>query len=212
MGGVWERQIRTVRSVLAALLEKNGQQLDDESLRTFMAEVMAVVNSRPLTYDLDTVDLIPLNPNMILTGKSSVVMPPPGEFSHTDMYVRRRWRRVQHLANEFWSRWKKEYLQGLQSRQKWNHQRANIQVGDVVIIKDDNAPRNQWSLGRIEETKASDDGLVRQAKVRIATKWIDRKGRRMEESRFLDRPISKLVLLVKNLEEDDGTPPGTAIM
>ena len=81
-----------------------------------------------------------------------------------------------------------------------------------MIIRDDNLPRNQWLLGRVEETIASDDDLVRQAKVRLATKWIDRKGRRMEEPRFLDRPISKLVLLVKNLEEDDGTPPGTAIM
>ena len=31
MGGVWERQIRTVRSVLSPLLENHGSQLDDES-------------------------------------------------------------------------------------------------------------------------------------------------------------------------------------
>ena len=29
MGGIWERQIRTVRSVLCALLEKNGHQMND---------------------------------------------------------------------------------------------------------------------------------------------------------------------------------------
>ena len=34
MGGVWERQIRTVRSVLSPLLDNHGSQLDDESLRT----------------------------------------------------------------------------------------------------------------------------------------------------------------------------------
>ena len=49
MGGVWERQIRTVRNVLASLLQDNGQQLDDESLRTLMCEAEAIVNSRPLT-------------------------------------------------------------------------------------------------------------------------------------------------------------------
>jgi hypothetical protein len=38
MGGVWERQIRTVRSVLSALLQSNGSQLDDELLRTLMCE------------------------------------------------------------------------------------------------------------------------------------------------------------------------------
>ena len=63
MGGVWERQIRTVRGVLSALLETNGRQLNDEALRTFMRE--AVVNSRPLTPDnltsADTVEA--LTPN-----------------------------------------------------------------------------------------------------------------------------------------------------
>ena len=39
MGGVWERQIRTVRSVLAAPLEETGSQLDDESFRTLLKEV-----------------------------------------------------------------------------------------------------------------------------------------------------------------------------
>ena len=34
MGGVWERQIKTVWSVLTRLLENHGNQLDDESLRT----------------------------------------------------------------------------------------------------------------------------------------------------------------------------------
>ena len=34
MGGVWERQIRTVRNVLTKLLQQQGHQLDDESLRT----------------------------------------------------------------------------------------------------------------------------------------------------------------------------------
>lgn len=30
MGGVWERQIRSVRAILCALLQSSGQQLDDE--------------------------------------------------------------------------------------------------------------------------------------------------------------------------------------
>ena len=205
MGGVWERQIRTVRNVLQALLEKNSQQLDDEALRTLMSEVMAVVNGRPLTYELDDPEQVPLNPNMLLTGKTKVILPPPGEFQKVDLYVRRRWRRVQHLANEFWSRWRKEYLQGLQARPKWNDATVNLREGDIVMIVDNNTPRNEWSVGRIESVEKSDDELVRKAKVRLATKWIDRKGQRMEEPKFLDRPISKLVLLVKEDEDSPST-------
>ncbi len=43
MGGVWERQIRTVRSVLSAVLDQSAQRLDSTSLRTFLYEVMAIV-------------------------------------------------------------------------------------------------------------------------------------------------------------------------
>ena len=35
-------------------------------------------------------------------------------------YKRKRWRRVQYILNVFWQRWKAEYLQTLQTRNKWN--------------------------------------------------------------------------------------------
>ena len=121
MGGVWERQIRSVRNVLSVLLDNNGTQLDDESLSTFMCEAEAVINSRPLTVDglRDPDSLSPLTPNHLLTMKSKIVLPPPGKFQDTDKYSKRRWRCVQHLANQFWCRWRKEFLQSLQLRQKW---------------------------------------------------------------------------------------------
>ena len=43
MGAVWERQIRTVRSILSTLLQDFGLQLDDEALRTLFCEAMAIV-------------------------------------------------------------------------------------------------------------------------------------------------------------------------
>ncbi|KAK3716446.1 hypothetical protein QZH41_007055 [Actinostola sp. cb2023] len=62
MGGVWERQIQTTRKVLAGLLQEHGNRLDDESLRTLMCEVEAVINSRPLTFisnDIDDLEPLP---------------------------------------------------------------------------------------------------------------------------------------------------------
>ena len=132
MGGAWERQIRTVRSVLSALLYDHGRQLDDESLQTLMVEAESIVNSRPLTTDETTCKETPdpLTPNHLLTQKSHVVLPPPGVFQWADLYSRKRWRRVQHLADEFWQRWPKSYLQSLQSRQKWTTCHRNLQVDD----------------------------------------------------------------------------------
>ena len=110
MGGVWERQIRTIRSVLNAILHQSGGRLDSASLRTFFYEAMAIVNGRPLTVDNlgDPCGPEPLTPNHLLTMKSKVILPPPGDFVKEDVYARKRWRRVQYLANEFWARWRKE--------------------------------------------------------------------------------------------------------
>ena len=164
MGGVWERQIRTVRGVLSALLETNRRQLNDEALRTFMCEAEAVVNSRPLTADnltsADTVEA--LTPNHLLTGKSKVVLPPPGNFQEADEYAKKWWRRVQHLTNKFWSCWKREFLQSLQARQKWIPPRRNLKQDDIVLIKDDNVPCNNWHLARMisvtQDTETSAQG------------------------------------------------------
>ena len=105
MGGAWERQIRSVRSSLTALMREHGRNLDNEWFRTLVAEVECILNSRPLTTPSgDPGDLDPLTPNHILTTKSKVVLPPPGNIQKEDVYLRKRWKRVQYLANVFWSR------------------------------------------------------------------------------------------------------------
>ena len=76
-GGVWERQIRSIRSVLATLLHEFAGRLNDEALRTLMIEVESIVNSRPLTTEgLSDESIEPLTPSHLLTMKSKVVMPP----------------------------------------------------------------------------------------------------------------------------------------
>lgn len=66
-GGVWERQIRTVRNILNAILLLCPGRLDDSSLRTVFYKAMSIVNSRPLTVsEIDNTDsLEPLTPNHI---------------------------------------------------------------------------------------------------------------------------------------------------
>ena len=162
MGGVWERQIRSKRSVLSGLLQHAGSQLNDESLRTLMCETAAIIKSRPLTVENlnDPTSFTPLTPNNLLTTKTSIVMPPPGSFQRPDLYCRKRWRRVQHLAEQFWKRWQKEYLLQLQQRQKWTRTKRNLQKGDIVLIRDDNLPRCQWKLGRVSDATPGSDNQV----------------------------------------------------
>ena len=198
MGGCWERQIRTVRNVLAVLLQENGTQLDDESFRTLMKEVQNIVNSRPLTVNtmVSSGAPEPLTPNHLLTMKVKVLMPPPGVFLREDLYSNKRWRRVQHLANEFWNRWRREFLHTLQMRQKWAKPQRNLVPGDIVVVKDDHLPRNEWKLARVEQTLPSDDGFVRKVILAVGTRLLDNQGRRTHEVQRLERPVHKLVLIL----------------
>jgi hypothetical protein len=205
-GGVWERMIRTVRNVLDGLLEGHGTQLDDESLRTLLCEVESIVNSRPMA-GLHNCEEGPLTPNQLLTMKTRVLMPPPGEFQRTDLYLVKRWRRVQYLANYFWERWRKSYLLALQTRQKWNVPRRNMAQGDIVLLKDEVTVRNRWKTGRVEEAHQDDDGLVRNVKVTVGDPELDKNGRRVRQQSLLVRPVQKLILLLKSEREIDDSPP-----
>ena len=51
MGGVWERQIGSVRNILLSLLKTHGRSLNDESLRIVLAETEAILNLSSLTVD-----------------------------------------------------------------------------------------------------------------------------------------------------------------
>ena len=163
-----------------------------------MYEVEAIINSRPLTVHLlsNPGSLSPLTLNHLLTMKTKVVLSPPGVFTSAAKFCRKRWRRVQHLANEFWSQWRKEYLLSLLQRQKWTVFRNDVGVDDIVIIKDGNSPRSHWQLARVCAVNRSSDGHVRTVKLALADACLDKEGRRVNEEKFLECPVQKLVLLM----------------
>ena len=184
-GGVWERQIRSVREILNGILLSHGSSLNDEALKTLLCEVENVVNSRPLTVDClsDPQSPKPLSPANLLMNKSDNILPPPGDFEPADLYSRKYWRRIQHLTNEFWCRWSKEYLQQQQIRPKWTTRR-NFCIGDVVLIKED-SKRNEWPMAIITSVTKDEHGNVRSVICKTA----------MSETR---RPISKLIMLMES--------------
>ena len=112
------------------------------------------------------------------------------------MYSRKRWRRVQHLINEFWNRWKKTFLLNLQVRQKWTRPQREATVDDIVIVKDDNASRNQWPLARIIRIFSSEDGHIRKVKLAMGDSRVGNSGKRKGPLQELEHPIHKLVLLL----------------
>ena len=185
MGGVWERQIRTTRSVLKAVI--GLQTLDEEGLITFLAIAEGIINGRPITkLSEDPRDMNPLTPNHLLLLKSGPTSP-PGLFVQRDLY-KRRWRQVQYMADVFWKRWVAEYIPSLQERQKWMTKKSNLKGGDLVLLTDELNIRGKWPLGLIEKAYPSTDGLIRSVKVKT-------------ESGSYDRPVGKLCLLEAQVDD-----------
>lgn len=182
---IWEDHGKA-RRIIDSMLS-NRQNLTHDVLVTVMAEVSAIINSRPIvpvSYDCEVPEV--LSPSTILTHKFQGDTVPTGDLDIKSLY-KDQWKRVKHLADEFWLRWRREYLQSLQKRPKWNYERNPVQVGDIVLLKDKEVVRNCWPLGRVSRVFPSEDGRLRKAEVYVVR---DSKG-----TSYV-RPVVDLVLLV----------------
>ena len=86
-----------------------------------------------------------------------------------DITSRKHWRQVQALRTIFWSRWTKEYLPSLTKRARWRNNIPNYNVGELVLVQDDDLKRGKWPLGRIVKVKPGQDDVVRVVTVRTKT-------------------------------------------
>ena len=135
-------------------------------------------------------DLSYLTPGHFLTGAPLLALPDASLLDRQESRLT-RYQLVQQMRDRFWQVWRLDFLNSLQKRNKWHNQRANMSVGDIVIIKNDNAPPSRWELGRITQCFPGEDGLIRVCEVRTATSTFR-------------RPIHKLCLLpIADRDEED---------
>ncbi|XP_071100525.1 uncharacterized protein [Haliotis cracherodii] len=188
MGGVWERMIGISRRILDSMLtDVSSKNFTHEVLTTLMAEVCAIVNARPIvpiSSDPESPGI--LTPSTLLTLKTEHVEEMVSDFQIKDLY-KSQWRQVQSLADQFWGKWKNEYLHTLQRRHKWFSDEPNVSQDDVVLLKEKNTARNEWPIGVIEKAIPSTDGKVRKAVVRVI---------REKSATTYTRPISEMVVLL----------------
>lgn len=165
-GGLWESGIKTVKFHLKRVLQET--KLTYEELYTVLTQIESVLNSRPL-YPLssDPNDLTPLTPSHLLIGRPLTTLP---EMNLQPVPINRlsRVQFLQSLYQSFWKRWSTEYLSILQQRSKWKHPGQRLQIGALVLIKQENLPPSQWILGRITEVHPDSEGVVRVASVRTS--------------------------------------------
>ena len=112
-----------------------------------MTRVEATINSRPITYMYaDARDLEPLSPADLLIGKRTTHLPPltdidsySVETTADDLRSRARYREA--LAEDFWRRWRAEYLPELRRPLKGVSKVETVKPGDVVLVKEERVPR-----------------------------------------------------------------------
>lgn len=89
-----------------------------------------------------------------------------------------RWQRTQQLFRQIWNRWSREYLSQLQGRTKWQTSTGDsLKMGMLVLLKDENLPPLQWSMGRVVEILPGKDGINRVAVVQTKHSQLRRVAR-----------------------------------
>lgn len=104
MGGVWERMVgmtMTRRILDSMFLKESNQNLTHDVLNTLMAEVAAIINSRPIVrVSTDPSQPSVLSPYILLTQKTEFDVRPFEHFNIRDMY-KSHWKYAQILVNQF---------------------------------------------------------------------------------------------------------------
>ncbi|KAJ8971060.1 hypothetical protein NQ317_002752 [Molorchus minor] len=83
------------------------------------------------------------------------------------------------IQQHFWDRWSKDYLAENSVGTSGQKEKNNIQIDDLVLLKDNNIPPLCWKLGRISAMFPGSDNKVRVVNVKT-------------QSGELQRAISKL--------------------
>ncbi|KAK0142399.1 hypothetical protein N1851_019843 [Merluccius polli] len=195
-GGVWEREVRSVKAALNFAL--GGQVPKAEVFATVLVEVEAILNSKPLGYtSSDLADLDPITPNSLLMGRPDTALP-LAAYASTDDVSDRTWKYSQAVADQFWRRYPSEYLPNMQGRRKWHRERSNLEVGTPVMLVDPALPRAHWLLGRVKTVVKGKDGRVRSAIVDTCRRTYHRPvaPRCIGRRRCVCRPFGALVFLV----------------
>lgn len=163
-GGIWEAAVKSIKYHLNRIV--GSAHLTFEELATILCQIEAILNSRPLVpISSDAQDLQCLTPGHFLIGESLTSFPEKDILSIPENRLS-RWNRITQMQQQFWKRWSKEYLNLLQNKPKWLKPTRNLQVNDVVLLKDEDCKPFDWPIARVLEVMPGTDGKVRMLKIK----------------------------------------------
>ena len=162
-GGLWEAAVKSMKFFTNRF--KNVSSLTHEDFVTLICRIEGLLNSRPITPDpADPLSLTPITPFKLMTMKDFRNNP----FDDDQFYsgpITKQWLLIVQIQKQMWNRFKKEYLQTLQARQKWAQTENPIKVNDIVLLKDNDDNPGVWKMGRVTEAVENNKGQVTTIKV-----------------------------------------------
>ena len=173
-GGAGERLIALFKGAFYKTIG-NGTLKWDE-LEEVAIDVETALNNRPLSYVEDDVELPVLTPySMMFLNNNNVPELDPHHIEDGDL--RRRARFLKQCKEAMWKRWSREYVRGLREQHRRatsNEQTTHPQVGEAVIIKDEQKNRNHWRLAIVTDLIVGRDDVVRGARLKTAKGSLER--------------------------------------
>ena len=144
-------------------------------LNKLLVKIEGIINSRPLTaVSDDHRDPFPITPAHLAIDRPLNQLP---DVSYENLWqsskrIMERYLYLQIFLNHYWKHWKQVYLHHLTVRNKWRKEEPPLQVGDIVLVSDENVSRGKWPLARVTEFHPGRDGLVRTTTVRTEKKGV----------------------------------------
>ncbi|GFX32019.1 integrase catalytic domain-containing protein [Trichonephila clavipes] len=91
-----------------------------------------------------------LTPGHFIIGRPISAIPEPAILDISDNRLS-RWQYTTKCVQTIWKRWKNDYLNHLQHRNKWQFEKNNVAVGCLVLLKENDLPPCKWTMARILE-------------------------------------------------------------
>lgn len=115
-----------------------------------------------------------ITPAHFLNIASTIPVPDEDMSDYKTSHVS-RWQLVQKISQNFWNKWKNEYLYQLQTRAKWITKKPEIELRDLVLLKNDKLPSQNWQMGRIIQKHPGTDVITRVVSIKT-TKNVLKRG------------------------------------
>ena len=149
--------IRSVKRCLRKVIGKASLTYDE--LNTAVIEVESVLNCRPISHFSTEDQDEPLTPIHLITGRRLMSQQDglcyqrvDDDMEVTPVLLNKRLKHLNRTIDNFWTRWRSEYLLGLREHHRVSSntsKESKVSVEDVVIIHKDNQKGDSGIWGQL---------------------------------------------------------------